>query len=346
MLRSLPAASPSPRRGGILFSSVKGRPQILLTQSAWRRVRVRAENKGTDTEGLPQASWHTLPDGMRLEKIEMPSSSSSGSYPPLLFVHGSYHGAWCWTELFGPYFSNLGYNVVAISLRGQGNSDKGDLKVAGTLQSHVDDLASVIASFDRPPVVVAHSFGGLLLEAYCSLQQNMGNRPKIAGACLVAAVPPAGNKEIITRITKKSLLKSMRITWGFISKSFRKDADACRELFFSEDLAEDRLLEYQAKLAQCSDVALLDVRKLSSQVPLPPLDESIFVDGSIRAFVGGGTNDCVVDPPAVAEAAAYYGVTPVLWDNMAHDVMLDTRWEHVAEDIDTWMKESFSVTHT
>lgn len=343
MLQALSAGHPrsTQSKGGLSVSSVKGRPQSL-TQPAWRRVRVRAEDTRTGTEGL-DASWHTLPDGMRLEKIEMSSSLSPSSYPPLLFVHGSYHGAWCWTELFGPYFCNLGYDVVAISLRCQGHSDKGDLKVAGTLSSHVDDLSSVIASFDRPPVVVAHSFGGLLLEAYCSLQENIENRPKIAAACLLSAVPPTGNKDIIARITKKSLLQSMKITWGFISKSFRKDTAACRELFFSEDLAEDRLLEYQTKLAQCSDVALLDVRKLSSQVPLPPLDQSIFVDGNVRAFVGGGTNDCVVDPPAVEEAAAYFGVAPALWDNMAHDVMLDTRWERVAKDINTWIKESFAV---
>jgi len=28
---------------------------------------------------------------------------------------------------------------------------------------------------------------------------------------------------------------------------------------------------------------------------------------------------------------------------MAHDVMLDTRWERAAKDINTWIKESFAV---
>ncbi|MEI6778584.1 MAG: hypothetical protein WCK70_16925 [Chloroflexales bacterium] len=29
---------------------------------------------------------------------------------PLLFVHGAWHGAWCW-ELFLPYFAGLGYTL-------------------------------------------------------------------------------------------------------------------------------------------------------------------------------------------------------------------------------------------
>jgi hypothetical protein len=27
---------------------------------------------------------------------------------PLLFVHGAWHGAWCWEEKFLPYFADRG----------------------------------------------------------------------------------------------------------------------------------------------------------------------------------------------------------------------------------------------
>eukprot|EP00955_Chlamydomonas_euryale_P040753 351801-Chlamydomonas_euryale.AAC.16 len=42
--------------------------------------------------------------------------------PPLLFLHGSYHGAWCWQENFLPFFADVGYNAYALSFRGQGES--------------------------------------------------------------------------------------------------------------------------------------------------------------------------------------------------------------------------------
>lgn len=166
----------------------------------------------------PSSTWHTLPDGMRLEMISYSrTNAESSTRPPILFVHGSYHGAWCWEEKFMPYFADKGYESHAISLRAQGNSDRGELKYAGTLESHVDDLASVIGSLERPPIVVGHSFGGLLVEAYCSLS-GVEQRPPVAGLALLASVPPSGNKDIIVRITKNSLLNSFKITWYVLAE--------------------------------------------------------------------------------------------------------------------------------
>ena len=39
--------------------------------------------------------------------------------PPLLFVHGSFHAAWCWREHFMPHFAAAGWDTLAVSLRGQ-----------------------------------------------------------------------------------------------------------------------------------------------------------------------------------------------------------------------------------
>lgn len=47
------------------------------------------------------------------------SKPSPVARPPLLCVHGSYHGAWCWAERFMPYFAARGYDVYAVSLRAQ-----------------------------------------------------------------------------------------------------------------------------------------------------------------------------------------------------------------------------------
>ena len=41
---------------------------------------------------------------------------------PLLFVHGMWHGAWCWDEFFLPYFAAPGCDAAALSLRGHTSS--------------------------------------------------------------------------------------------------------------------------------------------------------------------------------------------------------------------------------
>ena len=46
---------------------------------------------------------------------------------------------------------------------------------------------------------------------------------------------------MIVRFIKKDLWASLKITYGFVFKSFQKSIDACRELFFSDDLPRQDL---------------------------------------------------------------------------------------------------------
>ena len=56
-----------------------------------------------------------------LEVIDKGSCSQAHTVP-LLFVHGGWHGAWCWDDHFLEFFAGAGYRAVALSLRGHGNS--------------------------------------------------------------------------------------------------------------------------------------------------------------------------------------------------------------------------------
>ena len=241
-----------------------------------------------------------------------------------------------------PYFASAGFDTIAVSLRAQGNSDRGRLKVSGDLQSHADDIASVIQAIGpNPPILIGHSFGGLLAQKYVSQLDKTGennssiDRPGVAGVALLCSVPPSGNKDIVKRITQTSLITSFKITWAFVTKSFARNVDACRETFFSPDIPEADLLRYQAKLAACSPVRLLDLTLLNKELPILPLPRAI--KGNLPAFVGGGETDLVVDTPAVSETAAYLGVDAVFWPDTAHDCMLDSRWETVAASLRRWI---------
>ena len=48
----------------------------------------------------------------------LPSARRNNGKSPLVFIHGSFHAAWCWTEQYFPYFASRGYPCIAISLRG------------------------------------------------------------------------------------------------------------------------------------------------------------------------------------------------------------------------------------
>lgn len=135
--------------------------------------------------------------------------------PPLLFLHGGFHGAWCWAEHFLPFFAAAGYDSYALSLRGHGGSELGEQHppgCTGTLASHLDDLASFIASLGRPPVLLAHSLGGLFAATYAG-EAAAGRRPPLAGLALLAATPPSGTAAIIRRQLWRHPLQVLRIGW-------------------------------------------------------------------------------------------------------------------------------------
>lgn len=48
----------------------------------------------------------------------------------------------------------------------QGGSERGSLKVSGTIKSMADDLAAFLATLPAPAVLVGHSFGGIVVERW------------------------------------------------------------------------------------------------------------------------------------------------------------------------------------
>lgn len=275
---------------------------------------------------------HVTRDGLGLELLLARGGPEAEKRPPLLFVHGSYHGAWCWKYHFLPYFASSGFNAYAISLRGQGNSDPlADTLVAGTLDTHARDLADLIEMFPSPPIVIGHSFGGLILQKYLLGVKSESFRA-LSGAGFLCSVPPSGNKNMVGRFLLKDLILSIKVTYGFISKSFTTDLTACRELFFSQDLPEEDVRKYQDELSKCSNVRLMDLKDVNAQVPLPspPLDHP-------PVFVLGTEDDVVVDVEAVRETALYFKTQPLVLRGVAHDCMLDTRWQVVARELEGWL---------
>jgi len=78
---------------------------------------------------------------VNLEIVKNPGDGSIST--PLLFVHGAWHGAWCW-EPFLDYFAKHGYNGYALSLRGHGkSSNRKNLKLT-RIDDYVEDVRQVV----------------------------------------------------------------------------------------------------------------------------------------------------------------------------------------------------------
>lgn len=91
-------------------------------------------------------------------------SSESKTY---LFIHGAYHGAWCWDEV-RTSLSKAGHETYALDLPGHGEDTTPRNQV--TLDSYIQTVKNFILSNNLSKVIlVAHSFGGVVISKVLDL---------------------------------------------------------------------------------------------------------------------------------------------------------------------------------
>ncbi|KAJ3686062.1 hypothetical protein LUZ61_015226 [Rhynchospora tenuis] len=286
--------------------------------------------------------FHRLPSGLKMEVIEQePPAHVNDTWkrgaPPVVLVHGSFHAAWCWAEHWMPFFSSSGLHCYAISLLGQGESDVPQGAAAGTLETHASDIADFIKQeISVPPVLIGHSFGGLIIQSYLSTTINSSfgaTYPKPAGAVLVCSVPPSGNSGLVWRYLLTKPLAAIKVTLSLAAKAFANSLSLCRETFFSSEMEDHSVLRYQELMKGSSKTPLFDLRKLNASLPVPSIQK-----GSVEILVLGANNDFIVDMEGLYETAKFYDVGPMCVEGVAHDMMLDCAWEKGAEIILEWIR--------
>lgn len=80
-----------------------------------------------------------------------------------LFVHGAYHGAWCWVPFMRALHA-LGYGVSAVDVRGHGGLHQtADFIHQGVAAAASDVVQAAQQLPDKELVLVGHSLGGLIV---------------------------------------------------------------------------------------------------------------------------------------------------------------------------------------
>jgi pimeloyl-ACP methyl ester carboxylesterase len=257
---------------------------------------------------------------MNLEIIEhLPKSPPHPT--PLLFVHGMWHGAWCWEENFLPFFAENGYRAVALSLRGHGKSEG---KIRGSkISDYVNDVAQAVSGLGARPAIIGHSMGGFITQKYLEAHDA-------AGGVLLASHPHYGLWPATLRVFLHSPMIPVKVLWlQRLFPAVEKPADA-RWMLFSADMPEEQLLKYHSKLIDESFRAYIDLLGLNLAHPK-----------RVKApmLILGAEKDTVIPPGDVHATARAYGVQAEIFPDMAHDMMLEAGWRSVAMRILNWLKE-------
>jgi pimeloyl-ACP methyl ester carboxylesterase len=242
---------------------------------------------------------------------------------PILFVHGMSHAAWCWAEHFLPYFAQHGYVSHALSLRGHGSSE-GRKQLRWTpLAGYVSDVAQVAGQMERPPVLVGHSMGGMIVQKY--LESNGA-----PAAVLLASAPPQGVLRATLRVALRHPLIFMKANLTMSMLPMVSTPKLAQEALFSVDMQEDKVRSYFSLLQDESYRAYLDMMGLS--LPRP---ERI----STPILVMGAADDRLISPSEVEATARAYQTQAVMLPDIAHDMMLEAGWRAVADRILIWLNE-------
>ncbi len=238
---------------------------------------------------------------------------------PLLFVHGAWHGSWCWKEHFLPYFAQHGYASYTFDLRDHGTGESGN----HLRWTRIADVEQIARQLDRPPVLIGHSMGGLVVQKYLETHQA-------PAAILLASVPPAGVLRTTLSIARRHPLPFLKANTTLKLYPIVGTLALTREAFFPADMSDEEVQHYFSLIQNESYRAFLDMMVFSlprpKQVKTPML-------------VLGAENDTIFTPKEVRATAHAYHTEATIFPSMAHDMMLGNGWQDVADHMLRWLNE-------
>ena len=222
--------------------------------------------------------------------------------PPILFVHGLGHAAWCWREHWMPAAAERGWPTYAVSLRGHGSSGGADHLRAAPLRWFEHDVLQAITRLPEPPVIVGHSMGGLVV------QRVLERYPARAGV-LVASIDPLSASELMGVVGSRWPLQLAR---AMVTLPLQLQPD----MLFSDRMDPAATRALTARTEPESAVATLELtlphRRYETDAPM--------------VVLGAGA-DRLVPPVHAVRLARHYGTRAHLFAGMGHDLMLDAGWE-------------------
>jgi pimeloyl-ACP methyl ester carboxylesterase len=246
---------------------------------------------------------------------------------PLLFVHGSFSDARIWDDYFLPYFARHGYEAHAFSLRGHGRSEGHERLLTWRLADYVADLAKAAATLPGKPVLIGHSMGGMVIQKY------LETHPDQAGLVLMASVPPQGLLPTTLHMAMRHPFLFQQISLFSLLGPSYGSPEMMRRILFSKDLSDAKLRQYFSYTQAESQVVTLDMMGLN---PLRLKPETL----KMPILTLGARNDVFVSPALVEETARWYKAELHIFPDMAHAMMLEMRWNEVADYLLSWLERA------
>lgn len=256
---------------------------------------------------------------------------------PVVFIHG----LWLHADSWGPWadrFQKEGYATVAPGWPGDGSTvqetrERPDSVAGHGIQDVVDHYAQVIGSLDAQPIVIGHSFGGLIA------QRLLGQDLAVAGV----AIDPAPMKGIIYLP-----LSALRVA----SIALRNPANRKRAVTltprqfrygFGNAVSAEESGDLYERWAIPSPGKPLFEAAIANFSPHSPAKVNTRNEKRGPLLVTAGGKDHTV-PRAISKATLRrYRRSPAVTEyeefpDRGHSLALDSGWHEVADAVLSWLK--------
>jgi pimeloyl-ACP methyl ester carboxylesterase len=285
---------------------------------------------------------------VKLEVLEQLPEGQSEK-PPLLFVHGGSHGAWCWQEHFLPYFAENGFASYALSFRGHGDSEGREKLGSFSLADYANEVFQVMQQLKDKPVLLGHSIGGAVVQKVWHAHQDA-----VRAIVLLSSTPPTGmlkewmkiipaqfrmiyKMHMYNRGEKTTRLEKIieRILFPFdtpVGKSTIFPQVVAERLFLPRNLPPEKKQEYLRRLQPESLVAAEDMIRQE----LDPTS----INRDVPILVLGSKKDAFFSEKFAFLIAEAYRTKAIILPDLCHDMMLDPEWRTVADAINAFLQES------
>lgn len=237
--------------------------------------------------------------------------------PWLLFVHGAFHGAWCY-ENYLRFFSDAGVRVAAIDLRGHGGLPQDELFIRSGAREMAEDVIEACGRLHDEVILVGHSAGGLVAGLAAS-------RFPTVGLILLAPSPPGqlpGLEPLPPEPEDAPVLPY--------------DEAEVRRRWLPNHAGRD-ISDYLARLVPESPTQLNDRRLLRVHV------ERERVSGPALCIAAERDSHLMHAPGQDYATARFYGAEFHLLRGAGHCFMIEDDWQRSARLILRWYKKHFVV---
>jgi len=239
---------------------------------------------------------------------------AAGVGATILFVHGGFHGAWCWST-FLALCRERNRPAAALDLRGHGGLKQDRTFLGAGVDAMAEDVVEAARALGGPIILAGHSLGArVVLRATRSVSP--------VGVILMAPAPPAG------------ILPRPSLPRFPADNAVAPPPEARARRWFLPGYIGDDIGRYLARLCPESPALLNDCFQ----------DDGPSDDGFHSApmlVVSGGKDDTALHVAGQdASVAAAYGAELTVISQSGHCLMLDDGKVDAFNAIDGWLRRT------